>query len=430
MEQLIPKLYGSYGDYCNWRTLPSEVDGLKPIEKRVLLSVYQIAKNKFTKSIKIEGYCLSKYHPHSSIYNTLVQMVYQDFVIPQGNFGIPFDENIKAAAARYTEVKLNPKMEKLAFELLNYVPWQKIDLDEEPLYLPTMYPLCLLGNLYTTGIGFGYRTIIPCYLQDDLYKRLLYLIGIKKRKSVIKPISDCEILSNSSDIEKLLTEGKSKIEIRGIFDINNEDYSVSLKSWPYGMKFETLLYKFKDDLSTGDIGYSDFSDSKRNIVFKVIKQRNRQIILDNFIKKLNDAVTGQLSFDILVIDNNKKVKRTSVDQLLLNSYNQYINLSKIMLNDEKSKCEDVLFEYNILEKMRPFLSKHLNKTIYNYDEIIKKISQDSKIGENIIKLLFSKYKINKLLTLKIEKDDILDKIKYFENELKDIKNYVLRKYRG
>jgi len=429
MDKLIYSLYKNYGDYCNWRTLPSEIDGLKPIERRVLLSVYQIARNKFTKSVRIDGHCLGHYHAHSSSYGTLVQMVYQGFIIGQGNWGLPYDD-LKPAAARYTEAKLNPNMEKLAFELLNYVPWRALDLDKEPLYLPTMYPLCLLGKTYSTGIGFGYKTLIPIYKQEDLHKRLLYLTGERKRKPIIKPLSDCEILSDNIDIERLLIEGKSKIKVRGIFNIDNEDYSVSLKSWPYGIKNETLIGKFKNELDQGDIGYNDFSDSEKNIVFKVIKQRNKQIILDNFIRKLTDEITSYISFDIVVIDNNGKVKRSSVDQLLLNSYNNYTSLSKKMLENEKTRYESVLFEYDVLEKIRPFLSKHLKKTIEDYGEAIKKISEDSKIGENIIKLLFSKYKINKLLTLKIEKNDVLNKIKYFENELTDIKNYVLKKYGG
>jgi len=355
-------------------------------------------------------------------------MVYQEFVVGQGNWGIPFDD-LKPAAARYTMAKLNSHMEKLAFELLDYVPWRVLDLDKEPLYLPAMYPLCLLGKMYTTGISFGYKTLIPIYKQEDLYKRLLYLIGVRKRKPTIKPISDCEILSDNTDIERLLIEGKSKIKVRGIFNINNEDYSVSLKSWPYGLKSETLIGKFKNELDQGDIGYNDFSDSERNIVFKVIKQRNRSIILDKFIKKLIDEITSDISFDIITIGNDEKVKRSSVDQLLLNSYNNYTSLSKKMLNSEKTRYEDILFEYNVLEKIRPFLLKHLNKSVDDYDNSIKKISGDSKINENVIKLLFSKYKINKLLTLKIDKNSILQKINEIKNKIENVNEYILEKYK-
>lgn len=426
MDNLIPKLYKNYGDYCNWRTLPSEIDGLKPIERRVLLSVYQIARNKFVKSVRIDGHCLGHYHPHSSSYGTLVQMVYQGFVIGQGNWGLQYDD-LKPAAARYTEAKLNPHMEKLAFELLNYVPWKSLDLDKEPLYLPTMYPLCLLGKTYSTGIGFGYKTLIPIYSEIDLHKRLLYLIGVRKRKPTIKPISDCEILSDNNDIERLLIEGKSKIKVRGIFDINNEDYSVSLKSWPYGVKSETLIGKFKNELDQGDIGYNDFSDSEKNIVFKVIKQRNRSIILEKFVKKLTDEITSDISFDIIAIDKDGKVKRTSVDKLILNSYNNYKNLSISMLKDQKEKQENILREYSMLEKVKPLLSKYL-KTHKDCEEIIELISQELKTDENIIKLLFSKYRINKLLTLKIDKDEILYKINEIKNKLENVGDYVLGKY--
>jgi len=426
MDNLIPTLYKSYGKFCNYRMIPNENDGLLPVERRVLLSVFQIARNKLTKSVRVDGFCLGHYHPHASAYNTIVQLVHQNFLIGQGNFGL-FSQDLPAAAARYTEIKLNPIMEKLAFELLDYVPWKAIDLDPEPSYLPTMFPLCLLGTTYKIGIGFGYKTLIPAYKQEDLFKRLMYLIGIRKRKPIIKPISDCEILSTDSELEALLTTGKSKIKVKGIFEVNNEDYSVSLKSWPPGRKIESLINKFKIELDQGDIGYSDFSDSNINIIFKVIKQRNRQLILDKFIKKLENEITADIPFDIIVIDINDNVKRTSVDQLLLNSYNNYTNLTSVMLKDKKRELEDVLFEYNILEKIRPFLSKYLKK-IDDYEEVIKSISRDSKVGDNVIRLLFSKYRINKLLTLKIDKEEIIEKIKFFDNNLNNLKEYVLKKY--
>lgn len=425
MDNIIPKLYGTYGRYCNWRTLPSMIDGLKPVERRVLVAVYQIARNKLTKSAKIEGHTIAHFHPHGSIYGTLVQLVHQGFVIGQGNWG---DEEDKPAAMRYTEARLNPVIEKLAFELLEYVPWDAIDLDKEPIYLPVMFPLCLLGNVYTIGIGFGYKAFIPIYRIEDLYKRLLYLIGIRKRKPIIKPITDCDIISSNKEIENLLLTGKDVIKVRGVYEVNEDEFSVSLKSWPPGKKIETLVNKFHDELNSGDIGYSDFGGSDKEYCFKVLKQRNRSDILDKFVKKLDDVVTGQISFDIVVVDEKGSVQRTSVDQLLLNSYNNYIRFSENMLLNEKERYEKNLFEYEVLEKIRPSLSKHLKNTIKDYNETIKKISKDSKIGENVIKLLFSKYKINKLLTLKIEKNDIINKIKYFENELDDIKNYVLRKY--
>jgi DNA gyrase/topoisomerase IV subunit A len=428
MDSLIPTLYKNYGEYCNWRMIPSSIDGLLPVERRVLLSTYLIARNKFVKSVRIDGYCLGHFHAHGSAYNTIVQMVWNNFIIGQGNWGCPCDT--KPAAARYTEAKLNPIMEKLAFELIDYVPWKNIDLDKEPIYLPVMYPLCLLGNEYTVGIGFGYRTFIPVYDIEDLYKRLLYLIGVRKRKYIIKPITDCDIISSDDDLENLLTTGKEKIKVRGIYKINKDDFSVSLKSWPPGQKIESIVNKFYEELNQGNIGYSDFSGSEKEYCFKVIKQKNKSDILEKFIKKLDDIVNGQIPFDVIVIDEKKLVKRTSVDQLLLNSYNSYLDISKKMLESEKIKYENILFEYNVLDKIRPFLSKYLKKTIDNYDESIMNLSNDTKIGENVIRLLFSKYKINKLLTSKIDKDEILNKIKYFEDELKDIKNYVLKKYGG
>ena len=87
MDKTLPTLYRDYGRYSNWRQFPSEIDGLKPVERRVLLSTFQLAKDKFVKSARIDGHVIGNYHPHGSSYSTCVQLVRQGFLTGQGNFG-------------------------------------------------------------------------------------------------------------------------------------------------------------------------------------------------------------------------------------------------------------------------------------------------------------------------------------------------------
>ena len=218
MDHNLPKLYRDYGEYSNYRNFPLDIDGLKPVERRVLLSAFKIAKNKFVKSRQVDAYTIGHFHPHGECYGTVSQLVKQGFLEGQGNFGSNVGiEPIGPAAPRYTECKIYQKTIDLAFKYVDYVPWVDTELgDKEPLYLPTMFPICLLGKEYTQGIGFGYKTFIPCYDIKDLYQRLLWLIGVRKRKPIIAPLTDCIITSKPEVLDELLTTGKQNLKLKGL----------------------------------------------------------------------------------------------------------------------------------------------------------------------------------------------------------------------
>ncbi len=274
MDKILPKLYKDYGQYSNYRNFPLDLDGLKPVERRVLLSAFKIARDKLVKSKQIDSYATGHYHPHGECYGSMVQLVRQGFLDGQGNWGSTIGEApVGAAAPRYTECKINKNTIELAFKHIKHVPWVITEFgDTEPLFLPTMYPICLLGNDYTMGIGFGYKTFIPCYDIKDLYKRLSWLIGERKTKPTIAPISDCTITSPPADLEKLLTTGKAKIQVEGVIIKNLISNTVTLKSWPPGKRFESLLNKILKGMDSGTIGYADPSCAATGteIIFKVL----------------------------------------------------------------------------------------------------------------------------------------------------------------
>jgi DNA gyrase subunit A len=428
MDNIIYKLYKEYGIEANKRTLPLIDDGLKLVERRMLYTVYEIARNKFIKSIRVEGHCLGHYSPHSGAYKTLVQLVYKNFVDGMGNFGLVNDNDLGYAAARYTEVQLNQKMIPLVFELIDYIPKIEIDLDPEPLFLPTKYPLCLLGKVYSIGIGFGFKTLIPCYELSDLYKRLLFLKKVRKNKPIIKPISNCDILSLDSDLEKLLTTGKADIKIKGKFRVDYENSQIILKSWPFTKKLEWIISKLENEFKDC-INIDDFSDSETNIVLTITRIRNKSEILKLMIEKLEELITSTIHFEIIVVDLNGNVKLASVDELLLKSYNNYFETTKTMLNSKIKDYNDLKEEDIALLKIRPVLSKCIKgKNQIVVDEIIKEIHEKTSVCENFIKFLFSKYHINKLLTLNIDIEEIDNKIKEYENNLNNIHQYILNKY--
>jgi DNA gyrase/topoisomerase IV subunit A len=431
MDQMLPKLYKDYGEYSNYRNFPLDVDGLKPVERRVLLSAYKIAKNKLVKSRQVETYACGHFHPHGEAYGTLVQLVRQGFLIGQGNFGTNIGvEPIGAAAPRYTECKLDPKTIELTFKHINYVPWIDTEMnDKEPLFLPTMFPLCLIGKDYTQGIGFGYKTMIPCYEAKDLFKRLLWLNGKRKTKPIISPITDCRITSDSKALDQLLTTGKAKIDVEGIIQIEPRKNQVILKSWPPGKRFESFLNKFSKELNENLIGFSDLSVKETHIVFEVLRERNRDKIFKEFVEKLKESIKGSILFETIIVDIDRKVLLKSIDDMIKDTYEVFIAINKRMLNEKLLKLKEKYNNYKMLEKIRKPLSTCISKN-YTIEETSLSIEKTHKVPKEKILELVDKYKIQKLLTLNTDTKDIVNEMNKTQLNLKNISEYVLEQYGG
>lgn len=429
MDHNLPKLYKDYGEYSNYRNFPLDIDGLKPVERRVLLSAFKIAKNKFAKSRQVDSYTTGHFHPHGECYGTIVQLVKQGFLVGQGNFGTSVGiEPVGAAAPRYTECKIGQKTIDLLFKMVNYVPWTQTELDDkEPFYLPTMFPACLLGNDYTQGIGFGYKTFIPCYNIEDLYKRLLWLLGVRKRKPIIAPITDCVINSKPEVLDELLTTGKAKLEVEGVIDVNPIKNTVTLRSWPPGKRFESFLNKFSKELNEGLIGFTDLSVTETNIVFQVLRERNRDKIFKDFVSKLQKAIAGFISFETILTDTNQKVILKSIDDMLLDTYKMFRATNEKMLKDEIKNIENIIAEYNALEIIRPVLGDCLRGG-FDIENTLEEIEKATPVSAKVARTLFGKYKISKLLTLDTDTGTLESGKKELENKLQNLEPFVLEQY--
>jgi len=429
MDQILPKLYKDYGEYSNYRNFPLDLDGLKPVERRVLVSAYTIAKAKLAKSRQIDSYTTGHFHPHGECYGTIVQMVKQGFLIGQGNFGSNVGvESVGAAAPRYTECRLHPNTISLAFNYIKYAPKVDTELNDiEPLWLPTMFPICLMGNEYTQGIGFGYKTYIPCFSISDLHKRLMWLLGHRKTKPTIAPLTDCKILSPNSDLEQLLTTGKAKIEVEGIIESNPRNNTVTLKSWPPGKRFESFLNKFSKELDAGLVGFTDLSVHDTNIVFQVLRERNRDKIFKDFERRLKEVIKGSISFEITVVDVNRKVYVASIDDMLLNTYNMFWTMNDEMLKDKISKVNEEIELMNTLAMIKPPLTECL-KTGYDIETSIDYIERESGIEKKYVEEILNKYRIKKLLTLDTDTSELNKEKDELLVMHKNIDPYVLKQY--
>jgi len=438
MDQLIPQWYRRYGEYVNsFRSFPLKDDGLKPVERRLLITAYLVARDKRVKSASVDGTCIAKYHPHGSCYGTIVQLVKNGFLEGQGNFGNSLGvDPSPPAAMRYTECKLPKSTLDMAFKYIKHVPYIEGELsNEEPAFLPTMFPFCLMGREYTQGIGFGFRTYVPCYRLEDLHKRLMFLLKVRKTKPTIRPITDCQILSPDTELETLLTTGKATIKVKGVIVITKTHCKARLKSWPPGRRFESILGKFKKELENNDIGFIDQSNDEVGtaIDFTVLKQRNRDKIFSSFVKKLEAAVTGTISFEAITVDRNSHVNLTSVDEMLLGTYVNFKEVNEAMLKYEIQKNNSMIKELQDLEKIRAPLSAILKQTPGRLtkkllEKSIKFISDKSGVPVKTVKELIAKYHIQKLLTVDTDTGELRQKGKELTSSLKNIDQFVLSQY--
>lgn len=430
MKKFIPEYYRNYGQYSNFRNFPMITDGLKPVERRVLLAAYKVARDKFAKSRQVDAYTIGHYHPHGETYGTIVKLVRQGLLIGQGNWGSNVGvQPVGAAAPRYTECKSSPTTLEMAFKYVKHVEWVDTELgDTEPIYLPTMYPICLLGTEYTQGIGFGYKTFIPCYSKKDLKKRLLWLLGETKTEPIIKPKTDCTITAKNKILKELLTTGKAKIDVEGIIEEIPHQNKVILKSWPPGKRFESFLKKFTTELDSNMIGFTDLSVQDTQIVFQVIRQRSRDNIYQDFVKKLKGLLIGQISFDMKLVNEKHEVVTASVDTLLKNSYNNYKKAVGTMLEREIDNIINTSTDYKTLLRIRPSLKKHMTGRS-NITAKVKIISNESNVKIETVERLL-KLNIKRLLTMELDIDELKNKLKGVQENLENIDQYILEQYQS
>ena len=185
IDDILSEKYLSYAvSTIISRSLPDVRDGLKPVHRRVIYSMYQLKLNSgstFKKSARIVGDVMGKFHPHGdqAIYDSLVRLT-QNFSIRapliegQGNFGSIDGDN--AAAMRYTEARLDP----ISNYFFDGIEENAVDFKEnydgqnlEPIVLPTKLPNILLNG--ATGIAVGMATNIPSHNLLELNNALIKL---------------------------------------------------------------------------------------------------------------------------------------------------------------------------------------------------------------------------------------------------------------
>ena len=436
-KNIVEEVQDSFLDYSMSvivaRALPDLRDGLKPVHRRILYSMFDSGytpDKQYRKCARVVGDVMGKYHPHgdSSIYEALVRMA-QDFsyrhmlIDGHGNFGNMDGDG--AAAMRYTESRLS----KISLELLRDIKKDTVDFipnfdetEKEPSVLPSRFPNILVNG--TMGIAVGMATNIPPHnLGETIDACVAYIdnhdITIPEMMEYIKgpDFPTGGIILGNSGIKKAYETGRGTITIRckATIEEGNGRSKIVISELPYGINTLDLKTKIgelvRDKVLEGIADYHDATSIEKgvNIIITLKKEANANVVLNNLYK--HTALQSTFGIIFLMLDNGTP-KTLNIKEII----SKYIDYQKeIIIRRTKFDLNKAEERVHILEGYKIALD--------NIDEVIKIIKtaeSDVIARENLQKRFgLSEIQANAILELKLRRLTGLEREK-IENELAEL----------
>ena len=342
-SNLVDEMEKSYIEYAMsvivGRALPDVRDGLKPVHRRILYTMYEdglTSDKKYKKSATTVGAVLGSYHPHgdASVYDAMVRLA-QDFsmrymlVDGQGNFGSV--DGDPAAAYRYTEARLS----KISNEMLRDIDKDTVNWDpnfdeskKEPRVLPSRFPNLLVNG--SNGIAVGMATNIPPHNLGEVIDACVAVIDDPEcsMTDLMEHISGPDfptggIIMGRSGIRAAYATGKGKIVVRArteFEEFGNDRVRIIVTELPYQVNKRELVRKIMEQIREKRLdGISDLRDESDRIGMRIVielkKDANPQVVLNNLFKQ----TALQSSFGIIMlalVDDQKQPKILSLRQII------------------------------------------------------------------------------------------------------------------
>ena len=342
-SNLVDEMEISYIEYAMSvivaRALPDVRDGLKPVHRRILYTMYEsglTSDKPFKKSATCVGDVLGKYHPHgdASVYDAMVRLA-QDFsmrymlVDGHGNFGSV--DGDPPAAYRYTEARLS----KMSNEMLRDIDKDTVNWDpnfdesrKEPRVLPSRFPNLLVNG--SSGIAVGMATNIPPHNLTEVINACICVLDDPEATlaDLMEHISGPDfptggIIMGRSGIRAAYATGRGKVVVRArteFEEFGKDRMRIIVTELPYQVNKRQMIKNIAEQVKDKRLeGISDLRDeTDRNgmrVVIELKKDANPQVVLNNLFKQ----TALQSSFGIILlalVDDQKQPKVLSLRQIL------------------------------------------------------------------------------------------------------------------
>ena len=378
----------SYLDYAMSvivsRALPDVRDGLKPVQRRVLYTMYELRllhNRPYKKCARIVGEALGKYHPHgdAAVYDTLVRLA-QDFTMRyplvdgQGNFGSIDGDS--PAAMRYTEARLSEIAEEMLQDIEKNTVNFRPNFDEtlkEPEVLPTVLPNLLVNG--SSGIAVGMATNIPPHNLNEIVDGLIALLKdpnlpVEKLMKYVKgpDFPTGGVIVGFSGIKETYTTGRGRIVVRAKASIENYKgrSRIVITEIPYQVNKSSLIEKIAELVQNKKIeDISDIRDESdkdgMRIVIELRRDAQPEVVLNNLYKHTNLQSTFGVIMLALV---NGVPKILNLKDMMM----EFINFRlDVIVRRTKFELEDAERRAHILEGYKIALD--------NIDEIVELIKK-------------------------------------------------------
>lgn len=438
-QRIVKEVQQSYLDYAMSvivaRALPDVRDGLKPVHRRILYSMWKTglkSNSKFRKSATVVGEVLGKYHPHgdSAVYDTMVRMA-QDFSLRypliwgQGNFGSM--DGDRAAAYRYTEAKLKKISEEMLLDIEKDTVEFAPNFDgthKEPTVLPSRLPQLLLNG--SMGIAVGMATNIPPHNLNELVDATNHLIdnpdaSIDDLLQFVKgpDFPTGGTIYNQKDIREAYQTGKGKITTRAKADIHEDKkgaFKIVVNEVTYLTNKATLIEKIASLVKDQKIqGIRTLRDESDKAGVRIVMDLKKDSFPEKILNKLYSLTDLQKNFNVNML--------ALVDGI----EPQILNLKAILEYYIKHREEVVTrrTQYDLQKaKDRAHILEGLKKALDNIDKVIETIKKSKTRAEAHVNLM-KKFKLSDrqseaILEMKLQTLAGLER-KKIEDELKEKK---------
>ena len=449
-SNLVDEMEKSYIEYAMsvivGRALPDVRDGLKPVHRRILYTMYEsglTSDKPFKKSATCVGDVLGKYHPHgdASVYDAMVRLA-QDFsmrymlVDGHGNFGSV--DGDPPAAYRYTEARLS----KISNEMLRDIDKDTVNWDpnfdetrKEPRVLPSRFPNLLVNG--SSGIAVGMATNIPPHNLTEVINACVCVLDDSEAtlSDLMEHISGPDfptggIIMGRSGIRAAYATGRGKVVVRArteFEEFGKDRMRIIVTELPYQVNKRQLIKNIAEQVKDKRLdGISDLRDeTDRNgmrMVIELKKDANPQVVLNNLFKQ----TALQSSFGIIMlalVDNQMQPKILSLRQIIDEylKHQEEVLTRRTQYDLRKARERAHLLEGLLIAQDNIDEVIHIIRSAYDdaKQRLMDRFSLDEIQAQAILDMRLKALQGLDREKLQAEYDDLMEKIKYYLELLSD-----------